>query len=96
MVELDDNNGIKVPFLGHDAMTAPAIATLALKYDCPILPIQIIRKSNSNFEVVIHSEIAHQNRIPEEIMEEINQEIGEWVRKNPGQWFWLHKRWIKK
>ncbi len=94
LVDQKMNDGIKVPFLGHDAMTAPAIATLALKYDCPIVPIQIIRKNNSNFEVVIHSDIRHQNRMPEDIMEEINQQIGEWVKQNPGQWFWLHKRWI--
>ena len=96
LVDQKMNDGIKVPFLGHDAMTAPAIATLALKYDCPIVPIQIIRKNNSNFAVIIHSEIAHQNRTPEDIMEEINQQIGEWVRQNPDQWFWLHKRWIQK
>lgn len=96
LVDQKMNDGIKVPFLEHDAMTAPAIATLSLKYNCPIIPIQIIRKENSHFEVVIHSEIEHKNKTPEVIMNEINQEIGKWVKQNPEQWFWLHKRWIKK
>lgn len=96
LVDQKMNDGIKVPFLGHDAMTAPAIATLALKYDCPIIPIQIIRKKDSNFEAIIHSEIEHKNKTSETIMNEINQEIGQWVKQNPEQWFWLHRRWIKK
>lgn len=95
LVDQKMNDGIKVPFLGHDAMTAPAIATLALKYDCPIIPIQIIRKKDSNFEVIIHSEIEHKNKTSEAIMNEINQVIGKWVKQHPAQWFWLHKRWIK-
>ncbi len=32
------NEGVAVPFFGRDAMTAPAIAELALKYDVPLVP----------------------------------------------------------
>ncbi len=96
LVDQKMNDGIKVPFLRHDAMTAPAIATLALKYDCPIIPIQIIRKEGSNFEVIVHPEIIYQEKTVESIMKQINQQIGEWVKQNPGQWFWLHRRWIAK
>ena len=96
LVDQKMNDGIKVPFLGHDAMTAPAIATLALKYDCPIIPIQIIRKENSNFDIIIHPQIEYLEKTPESIMTQINQQIGEWVKAKPEQWFWLHKRWINK
>lgn len=89
------DNGIKIPFLGHNAMTAPAIATLSIKYDCPIIPIQVIRKADSHFEVIVHPVIKHQGKNVEEIMNEINLTIGKWVKENPGQWFWLHRRWGK-
>lgn len=95
LVDQKMNDGIKIPFLGYDAMTAPAIATLALKYDCPIIPLQVIRKPNSHFEIIIHPAMEYQHRDVESIMKQINQQIGEWVRANPGQWFWLHKRWIE-
>ena len=88
------NDGIKIPFLGKDAMTAPAIATLALKYDCPIIPIQVIRKNNFYFDIIIHPALQYQEKKVKTIMEQINDQIGEWVRANPGQWFWLHRRWI--
>ena len=95
LVDQKMNDGIKVPFLGRDAMTAPAIATLAIKYDCPIIPIQIIRKNNSNFEIIIHPIMEYKEKTPEAIMLQINEQIGNWVKENPEQWFWLHNRWIK-
>ena len=94
LVDQKMNDGIKVPFLGHDAMTAPAIASLALKYDCPMIPIQVVRKANSCFDIIIHPELEPQANNVEMIMTQINQEIGKWVRAHPGQWFWLHRRWI--
>lgn len=95
LVDQKMNDGIKVPFLGHDAMTAPAIATLALKYKCPIIPIQIVRSKNLNLEVIIHPELSYkQTDSAESIMIEINEEIGKWVKEHPDLWFWLHRRWI--
>jgi Kdo2-lipid IVA lauroyltransferase/acyltransferase len=32
------NDGIPVPFFGRSAMTAPALAALALRFDCDVLP----------------------------------------------------------
>ena len=96
LVDQKMNDGIKVPFLGHDSMTAPAIASLALKYRCPIIPVQIIRKKDSYLDVIIHPALKYQDSTSESIMIQINQKIGEWVKQNPGQWFWLHKRWFGK
>jgi lauroyl/myristoyl acyltransferase len=31
------NDGIPVPFFGHPAMTAPALAVLALRFDCDVV-----------------------------------------------------------
>ena len=95
LVDQKMNDGIKVPFLGKDAMTAPAIATLALKYDCPIIPIQVIRKDKYYFDIIIHKTLEYKQENVEAIMLQINDQLGDWVKQNPGQWFWLHKRWIK-
>jgi KDO2-lipid IV(A) lauroyltransferase len=37
------NDGIPVPFFGGPAMTAPALAVLALRFDCDVLPLRVER-----------------------------------------------------
>ncbi|HIJ62783.1 MAG TPA: lauroyl acyltransferase, partial [Rhodospirillaceae bacterium] len=43
LVDQKMNDGIAAPFFGRPAMTAPALAAFALKYDCPVLPARILR-----------------------------------------------------
>ncbi|MBT7356998.1 MAG: lauroyl acyltransferase, partial [Rhodospirillaceae bacterium] len=37
------NDGIAIPFFGHDAMTAPALAQFARRFDCPVVPVRVER-----------------------------------------------------
>lgn len=92
------NDGINVKFFGIDAMTAPAIARLALKYNYPILPARAIRVDGIRHKVIVYPPIS----IPDSgdmhkdidiIMGEINAIIEGWIREYPEQWFWLHNRW---
>ncbi len=94
------NNGIEVPLFGVGAMTASAPAKLALEYQCPIIPMQCIRKEGANFIVKIHKPLDinyDQNNSQEiyRIMCEINYIYEQWIKENPKQWFWVHKRWPK-
>ncbi|MBT5780036.1 MAG: lauroyl acyltransferase, partial [Rhodospirillaceae bacterium] len=43
LVDQKMNDGIAVPFFGRDAMTAPALAQLAFKYDLPVWPVRTER-----------------------------------------------------
>jgi KDO2-lipid IV(A) lauroyltransferase len=100
LVDQKMNNGIEVPFLGQPAMTADAIAKISLKFDYPIIPLQIIRTNNSYFKAIIHPPIKLQktnnNKLDcYNIMLSINNILGEWIKENPGQWFWFHNRWKK-
>jgi KDO2-lipid IV(A) lauroyltransferase len=92
------NDGIAMPFFGRPAMTAPAVAQFALKYDCPLVPIHVVREGGFRFRVVVeppldlrttgdrHADVAA-------ITAEVNRVIESWIRARPGQWLWLHKRW---
>ncbi|PCJ29427.1 MAG: lipid A biosynthesis lauroyl acyltransferase [Rickettsiales bacterium] len=99
LVDQKMNEGINVPFFGHDAMTAPAIARLSLQYDYPIVPCQMIRiDGTSSFELVIHSPLEYDatgdtQKDCYDIMLMINQTIEGWIRQKPAQWFWFHNRW---
>src|SRR5207302_10487753 len=41
LVDQKLNEGIPVPFFGRPAMTAPALALLALHFDCAVLPARV-------------------------------------------------------
>ncbi|MCC8371647.1 MAG: lipid A biosynthesis lauroyl acyltransferase [Rickettsia endosymbiont of Pseudomimeciton antennatum] len=102
LVDQKMNNGIEVPFLGQPAMTAQAIAKIALQFSYPIIPLQVVRtnSNNSYFKIIIHPPIELQKTNNNKtdcynIMVTINQILGNWVKENPGQWFWFHNRWKK-
>jgi len=92
------NDGIPVPFFGMDAMTAPAVARLALKYGCQVLPTRIIRTEGTRHKVIVYPPIditdtGDMHRDMQSIMHNINSILEGWIREYPGQWFWLHNRW---
>jgi KDO2-lipid IV(A) lauroyltransferase len=94
LVDQKMNEGIKIPFFAKDAMTAPAIARLALKFGCPLIPIQVIRNNGAYFTINFFPPLELKEDDTEEaIMTRINQLLEGWIRENPGQWFWVHKRW---
>jgi KDO2-lipid IV(A) lauroyltransferase len=98
LVDQKMNDGICVPFLGRDAMTAPAVARLALKFRCPIVAGRIERLQGAHFRVTLEAPIAlpdsgDSQQDVHDVMVAINSTIERWVRAQPGQWLWLHNRW---
>lgn len=101
MLDQKMNEGIAVPFFGYDAMTAPAIAKLGLKFDCPIVPVQVERLKGVPCRVTFYPPIKYptSGNVDEKIYQvllQINHHIESWIRKTPSQWFWVHKRWGKE
>ena len=94
------NQGLAVPFFGHDAMTAPGPSRLALKYNVPIVLFSTRRTGPARFKVTIHEPFYPENTgdIEADVrasVERITQFVEREVRSNPGQWFWQHRRWPK-
>ena len=98
LVDQKMNDGIPVPFFGRDAMTAPALARLALKSDRPIVPLQVERLRGATFRITVHPPLDAPRTGDREtdvfnVMVRVNEILETWIRQNPGQWFWLHDRW---
>ncbi len=92
------NEGLSVPFLGIPAMTAPAIAKLAIKFNCPIIPIRVERVAPVRFRVTYFPPLAVNYKkkdaeATQETLTLINQYLSNWILEQPEQWFWLHRRW---
>ena len=101
LVDQKMNDGIAVPFFGQDAMTAPALAQLAFKYDLPVWPVRTERLGGCRFRVTIYPEMkfARSDDAARDIvdaMTEVNKVLEGWIRERPGQWLWLHNRWPKE
>jgi Kdo2-lipid IVA lauroyltransferase/acyltransferase len=98
LVDQKHNDGIAVPFFGHDAMTAPAIAELALRYDIPIIPARVVRGKGVHFNATVYPALSYTKTGDRQkdvmtILTLINQTMEGWIREHPSQWFWVHKRW---
>ena len=96
-----NTGGIPSPLFGKPAMTAPATARLALKYRAPILPIEVERVRGARFRVTVHDAVAFAPSgdaaaDAQRLTDLINLEIEKLIRKRPGQWLWLHRRWGKE
>ena len=91
------NDGIKVPFFNKPAMTSDALAQLCLRIKSLVVPVQVERIKNTNFKITFHDPLKitknGQNKTPIQIMTEVNLIMEKWIRKKPGQWLWLHRRW---
>jgi len=100
LVDQKMNEGIEVPFFGMPAMTAPAVAKLALAFDCPIVPAFINRIGSVRFKVTILppltiTKTGDAQEDTYQIMRQINELLEAAIREHPEQWFWVHQRWGK-
>ncbi len=98
LVDQKMNDGIAVPFFGRDAMTAPALAELARKFDCPVIPSRTERLGGARFRCTFHPPMdlprggdRHADVVA--AMTEVNRVLETWIRERPGQWLWVHNRW---
>ncbi len=84
--------GVRLPFLGHPALTSLAAARLALKYDLPMVPAYGTRAENgADVEVEFEAPIPHTD--PETMTRAFNDSISARIHARPEQWYWMLRRW---
>jgi len=101
LVDQKMNDGIAVPFFGHDAMTAPAIARLALRFGCPIVPVRVERLNGPRFRFTVLPplELTDTRDTADNVratLMRITAVIEDWIVARPEQWLWLHRRWPRE
>jgi len=91
------SKGMCAPFLGHDCNTGLAPAVLALRYDALLHSIICYRTGLAKWRLEFGGRIAtHENGQPrptEAIMRDVNRDLETAVRRDPANWFWVHRRW---
>ena len=91
-------NGMRGPFLGKEADSSTAAAEIAMATGAALLPARGERLEGARFRVVFERPIvAPEGLAPraaaEAMTSELNARYEAWIKANPGQWFWLHRRW---
>lgn len=94
------NTGLPIPFFGREAMTGDAIARLAQRYRCPIIPMVTERTDGCHFRVTFEEpwhldSAADSDADVQATLKRINTTLERWIRAHPGQWLWPHNRWPK-
>jgi len=92
------NDGIPVPFFGRLVMTAPALAVLALRFDCDVLPARVERLDGAHFRLTVFPPLPVTRSVDfhadaAALMTRVNATLEEWIRDRPEQWLWVHRRW---
>lgn len=98
------NDGVSANFMGRPAMTAGAIGQLARRFDAPVFPIHGVRRKTRSgrwrfaqdiyVEPPMHAPKT-EDRAADALafVQQVNDAIGRWVREDPDQWLWIHRRW---
>lgn len=93
------NEGEWIPFFGMPAKTATGGVRLALRCDCPFVPVRVERIEGTRFRVTYFPPLVSRKKTVEDqlidLLTQMNQLIESWIRERPEQWFWLHHRWPK-
>jgi KDO2-lipid IV(A) lauroyltransferase len=92
------NEGIPVPFFGRPAMTATALALLALRFDCDVLPARVERLRGARFRLTVFPPLplprtGNQEADVAKLTADVTAVLESWIRDRPEEWLWVHRRW---
>jgi lauroyl/myristoyl acyltransferase len=89
--------GVWDSFFGIECSTNPAAAVFALRYDSPLNVAICYRTSLAHWRIEVGEEIPIREdgepRTVQAIMRDVNAQFEMAIRRDPANWFWVHKRW---
>ncbi len=101
LVDQKLNDGVEARLFGLPVMTSPAVAALALRFRCPVIPGHVERIGPARFRL-----IADQPLVPPDtgdrhadilsMTQAMNDRLEHWIMERPQSWLWLHRRSSKR
>ncbi len=98
VVDQHFSRGVDVTFFGRRCKANPSIARLARRFDCPVVGVRVVRLPDHRFRVDGFGPYDLPRTADGEVdvqatTQMITDVIEGWVRENPGQYLWFHRRW---
>jgi len=90
--------GVPVTFFGRPTRANPLLARLARHFDCPIHGVRLVRLPGHRYRGDITYAIQPARDAEGKVdvagtMQIVMNVIEGWIRDNPEQWLWQHRRW---
>lgn len=98
VVDQHFSRGVDVTFFGRRCKANPSIARLARRFDCPVVGVRVVRLPGHRFRIDGFGpyELPRSENGEVDVQattQMITDVIEGWVRENPGQYLWFHRRW---
>ncbi|MEE7505953.1 lipid A biosynthesis lauroyl acyltransferase [Methylobacterium sp. C33D] len=98
LIDQHFTRGVVVNFLGRPCLANPLLAKLARHYDCPVHGVRVVRLPEGRFRLDLTPPLDLPRAADGTIdvagaMQAMTAVVEGWVRENPGQWLWMHRRW---
>lgn len=84
--------GEPMRFFGVTVDTLAAIAPLARRTGAAIVPARQVRDADGTLRVLIEPEFAQTGDTPGEDNQRLADLVERWIRLEPSQWLWVHRR----
>ena len=94
LIDQKDSAGHNIKLFNYFVKTQIGFLKIAKKNNLKLIPIQAIRKKINNFKIIVHPPLNSFDKIDDDIknMSIIHKIIEKWIKDNPSQWLWQHKR----
>jgi KDO2-lipid IV(A) lauroyltransferase len=98
LVDQKFSRGIETVFFGRTCQSNPLLPMLARHYECDVYPARCVRLPGNRFRLEIEEKLI----LPRDAKGSVDVKattqrladiVERWIRQDPGQWMWFHKRW---
>lgn len=98
LIDQHFTRGVVVTFFGRPCLVNPMLGKLARHYDCPVHGVRVVRLPEERFRLELTPPLTLPRGADGTVdvagaMQAMTDVVEGWVRENPGQWLWMHRRW---
>ena len=99
LVDQKFSRGLLTEFFGRPCETNPVVPMLARRFDCDVYPARCTRLPGNRFRLEIEERLDLPRDVDGDVdiqasTQMLNDVVERWIRQDPGQWMWFHKRWV--
>ncbi len=95
------DDGAPVTFFGRDKPSTLVPARLALKFNCELVPAQVVRLKDARYRVIFHPPIrpaadcVNEEERALDMTRQLHAQFEDWIRARPEDWFCSKRMWSR-